>query len=150
MTTAPVVDFLNGSGRDAAGRTLEAVLAFDDATLERHHDFIQWLFPLPEPSRAVPRSPVLTEEDRVAISGSAAALANLAAAAGRMSAFYEATDHWLGSHDHNHLRISRIIRSLRLLVGDTAADHFRAARLADVSGRGGKVNPVSLEHWRRS
>ncbi|CAN5303700.1 hypothetical protein BH10PSE1_BH10PSE1_13220 [soil metagenome] len=150
MIASPVVSFLNGAGRDGAGRTLQAVLAFDDAALEHHHDFIQWLFPLPEPSRAVPGSPVLTEEERVAISGSAAALANLAAAAGRMSAFYEATDHWLVSQDHNHLRISRIIRSLRLLVGNTAADHFRAARLADVSAREGQVNPVSLEHWRRS
>ncbi len=150
MTASPVVSFLNGSGRDGAGRTLGAVLALNDKTLEDRHDFIQWLFPLAEPSRAVPGSPVLTEEDRVAISGSAAALANLAAAAGRPSAFYEVTDHWLGRQDHNHLRISRIIRSLRLLVGDTAADNFRDARLADVSAREGKVNPVSLEHWRRS
>ncbi|MDB5420521.1 MAG: hypothetical protein JWR59_468 [Brevundimonas sp.] len=150
MTTSPIIGFLNGTGRDAAGRTLEAVLALDDAALERNHDFVQWLFPLPEPSRAVPGSPVLTEQDRVTISGSAAALANLAAAAERMSAFYATTNHWLGSHDHNHLRISRIIRSLRLLVGDSAADHFRDARLTDVSVRQGRVNPVSLEHWRRS
>lgn len=150
MITSPVVAFLNGSGRDDAGRTVEEVLALDDAALEAQHDFIQWLFPVPEPSRAVPGSPVLTEQDRTTISGSAAALANLAAATARMSAFYETTHYWLGSHDHNHLRISRIIRALRLLAGDAAADRFRDARLEDISRRRGQVNTVSLEHWRRS
>jgi hypothetical protein len=28
------------------------ILAFNDHELERRHDFIQWLFALPEPSRA--------------------------------------------------------------------------------------------------
>lgn len=148
--TSPLVAFLNGTGRDSAGRTIEDVLAFDDAMLERRHDVIQWLFPLPEASRAVPGSPVLTMEDRLAISGSATALANLGAAGGRMSEFYDRTANWLESHDHNHLRISRIIRSLRLLIGDAAADEFRDARLANMVARNGRVNPVSLDHWRRS
>ena len=146
MTATPLVGFLNGSGPDGAGRTLGDVLALDDEAMERRHDFIQWLFPLPEPSRAVPASPVLTEQDKTAISGSAVALANLARAAERMSDFYDATDHWLASHDHNHLRISRIIRSLRILAGDG----FREARLESLYARGGRVNAVSLEHWRRS
>ena len=141
---------MNGDGPDYADRWLEDVLAFDDVALERHHDFIQWLFPLPEPSRAVPGSPVLTEEDRIAISGSSRALANLAAAAERLSDFYDRTDDWLQPYDHNHLRISRIIRSLRILIGDTAADRFHEARLTDILARGGHVNDVSLGHWRRS
>ncbi|HEX8470389.1 MAG TPA: hypothetical protein VF633_04700 [Brevundimonas sp.] len=145
-----MVAFLTGVGRDGANRTLDDVLALDDAALERHHDFIQWMFPLSEPSRAVPGSPVLTEEDRLVISSSAIALANLAAGAARMSDFYDRTTDWLESHDHNHLRISRIIRSLRLLIGDTAADQFRDARLADIAARNGRVNPLSLDHWQQS
>lgn len=150
MNPSPLVDFLNGKGRDRAGLMMREVLALDDVALEHRHDFIQWLFPLPEPSRSVPGSPVLTAEDRAAISGSATAVTNLLAAAERMSIFYESTDSWLASHDHNHLRISRIIRSLRLLAGDTAADLFRDARLADLASRGDGVNIVSLEHWRLS
>lgn len=147
---SPVVAFLNGNGLDAAGRQIEAVFAMDDHALERHHDFIQWLFPLPEPSRAVPGSPVLTSGDRMAIAGSATALAHLAAAADRMSRFYATTDAWLAPHDHNHLRISRIIRSLRLLVGDTAADRFRDDLLEQMTLRGGRVNAQSLEHWQKA
>lgn len=147
---SPLVDFLNETGPDAAGRSVDAVLAFDDAALERHHDFVQWLFPLPEPSRAVPGSPVLTPEDQTAISGSATALANLAAGADRMARFYARTNPWLAPHDHNHLRISRIIRSLRLLVGDTTADRFRDGLMQQLASRGGRVNADSLDHWRRA
>ena len=60
MTVGPIVTFLEGEGPDDRGRSLFDVLAFDDAALERNHDFIQWLFPLPEPSSAVPDAPVLT------------------------------------------------------------------------------------------
>jgi hypothetical protein len=31
---------------------------------ERQHDFIQWLFPLPEASAYNPNAPLLTEQDR--------------------------------------------------------------------------------------
>jgi hypothetical protein len=34
-----------------------------------------------------------------------------------MTRFYPGNDHWLVAYDHNHLRITRIIQSLRLLVG---------------------------------
>ena len=141
-----VLRFLEGEGADAAGRRIGDVLAMGDGALEARHDFIQWLFPLPEPSAAVPGSPVLTPEDLAAIRGSAPAQANLRAAAARMAAFYAATDHWLAVHDHNHLRITRIIRSLRLLAGDAEADSFRAAMTARAEAEG-RVNARSLDYW---
>ena len=143
-------DFLDGRGADDAGRTLDDVLAFTDAELERRHDFIQWLFPLPEPSRAVPGSPVLDPADAAAIRASPAAQANLARAAERMLAFYARTSEWRAPFDHNHLRITRIIRSLRLLAGDAAADDFRAALLSRVEAEGIAVNATSLRFWREA
>lgn len=146
MTSAgPVTDFLTGQGRDGAGRTADQVLAFDDGRLEARHDFIQWLFPLTEPSAAVPGSPVLTLADVAAIRADPRAQATLTAAASRMRAFYEGSDHWLRPSDHNHLRITRIIRSLRLLVDDAAADAFRAAVLARADGT--PVGPTSRAYW---
>ena len=50
----PVTAFLEGEGVDARGRSIFDVLGMDNVALERTHDFIQWLFPLPEPSAAVP------------------------------------------------------------------------------------------------
>ena len=142
-----VVGFLRGEGVDRAGRTVGDVLAFDDAQLEARHDFIQWLFPLAEPSGAVPGSPVLSEADVAAIRASAAAQANLRAGAERMLAFYRASEAWLRSYDHNHLRITRIIRSLRLLAGDTEADGFRAAILDLARTHGASINATTLRYW---
>jgi hypothetical protein len=139
--------FLDGSGVDGAGRSHAEVLALGDRELEARHDFIQWLFPLAEASAAVPGSPVLSAEDVEAIRGSPAAQAALRAGAERMLAFYRATDHWLVPFDHNHLRITRIVRSLRLLVGDAEADAFRAAVLERVRETGGPINARSLGYW---
>ena len=129
MATGKLVNFLAGDGCDSAGRTHTDVLAFDDAALERHHDYIQWLFPLAESSRAVPGSPVLDATSIAALRNSSVAQTRFAAAVARMMRFYERTDVWHRQFDHNHLRITRIIRCLRLLCDDTAADAFRAAIL---------------------
>jgi hypothetical protein len=123
------------------------VLAFDDLQLESRHDFIQWLFPLPEPSRAVPGSPVLTEADAAALRASPAAQANLRAAAERMLGFYAATRAWRAAADHNHLRITRIVRSLRLLAGDGEADAFKAGVL-ELLGPEPAVNATTRSFWR--
>lgn len=140
-----VVDFLSGDGADRAGRTLEQVLAFDDTALERHHDYIQWLFPLTEPSGAVPGSPVLSGADVSALRSSPEAQANLQRASARMLAFYRDTKHWRVPIDHNHLRITRILRSLRLLVGDAAADAFRD-RIVQLSADA-PINARSRAFW---
>lgn len=142
-----IVDFLEGRGVDARGRTLEQVLAFDDAALERHHDFIQWLFPLTEASAAVPGSPVLTAQGVTVLRASASAQASLRRAADRMARFYRDGDAWLVRFDHNHLRITRIIRSLRVLLDDAAANDFRSVILDRVRDAGGPVDPTALRYW---
>lgn len=142
-----VLDFLEGSGVDGAGRKINEVLAYGLGALESHHDFIQWLFPLSEPSRAVLGSPVLTHKDILAIRISSKAQSNLAAAQRRMDWFYEWTDHWLQPADHNHLRITRIIKSVRLLVGDTQADQFRLRILAKVQRLNAHMPDSTRRFW---
>lgn len=147
MAASLIVSFLEGEGTDARGRTLFDVLAMNDVALEHTHDFIQWLFPLPEPSAAVPDSPVLTPDDVLGIRGSELAPLALAAATDRMRNFYRATHDWLTPNDHNHRRISRIIRSLRLLVGDAEADAFRDAIMARVEETQAPVSIRSRGYW---
>ena len=148
MTEAfPILAFLQGEGVDARGRSLFDVLSFDNGTLERTHDYIQWLFPLPEPSSAVPDAPVLSAEEIEAIRDSATAQIALAAASDRMDAFYRMTHDWLMPNDHNHLRITRIIRSLRLLRGDAEADAFRDAILSFVEATRAPVSARSRGYW---
>lgn len=143
-----ITAFLEGEGPDACGRTLFDVLALNNAALEHNHDFIQWLFPLREPSRAVPDAPVLSDADVEAIRDSGMAQIALAAATDRMDAFYAATHDWLMPNDHNHRRITRIIRSLRLLCGDEQADAFRAAILSRVEATRAPVSARSRGYWQ--
>jgi len=147
MTIEPVLAFLEGRGTDAAGRTVFEILAFGDAALEQNHDFIPWLFALTEPSAAVPDAPVLTAGEAAAIRHSVMAQCALAAATDRMMTFYRSTHEWLMPNDHNHLRITRIIRSLRLLRDDPSADAFRDAILARVEATRAPVSARSRGYW---
>ena len=146
----PIVAFLTGQGTDAAGRDVFEVIAFDDPAIERVHDFIQWLFPLRERSGAQPQAPILTDEDVEAIRESGLAQASLVAATDRLAIFYYRNGHWLTASDHNHLRITRIIKSLRLLRGDAVADAFRTLILARVEEAGQPIGTPTLGFWARA
>jgi hypothetical protein len=143
-----LISFLAGDGRDDAGRAFDDVLALPDADLEARHDFIQWLFPLTEPSRAVPGSPWLEATALAALRDSPLAVERQARAAARMLGFYRATSNWRGRFDHNQLRITRIIKSLRLVSGDAAADAFKAQILA--LAQGSPINAEALAFWREA
>ncbi len=67
-----LTDFYAGRGTDTEGRRLADLLAWDDDDLEQVHDFIQWLFPLPEPSRFNADAPLLTPDDIAAFHADAA------------------------------------------------------------------------------
>ena len=73
-----------------------------------------------------PQSPILTPAEITAIRESSAAQENLKKAVQMMSGFYQRSDHWMRYAAHNHLRVSRIIRSLALLQGEEAAKQFLA------------------------
>lgn len=145
-----LVEFLSGSGRDARGRLLDEILAFSDDQLEAHHDFIQWLFPLDTPSAAVPGSPVLSLIEIEAIRTSGPCQSNLRRSADRMAKFYTQNDHWLVPADHNHLRITRIIRSLDLLVARQDAEDFLNTILRRVGQSNARVSETSQRYWREA
>jgi hypothetical protein len=147
MISGPLHAYLAGTKPDGRNRSLEEVLAFSDDDLERVHDYIQWLFPLPTRSSAQPSAPVLTPDEIVAIRADEKAQANLRRAAARMLAFYDATQWWLASSDHNHLRITRILQSLRLLAGQEAAQEFYDAILTRHRAAGSPINPHNLRYW---
>jgi hypothetical protein len=142
--------FLTGERHDHRGRFLADVLAFDDSALERSHDYIQWLFPLPQASRFSACAPVLSHEEIALIRTNGTARANLLRARDRMLAFYRANDHWLVPFDHNHLRITRIIRCLALCAGREEARSFHQQILALVDAAGNPVNSETLAYWREA
>ena len=125
-----IVGFLEGKTPDHRGRILAMLLQQTDHQAETTHDYIQCLFPLDEPSRSVNGAPVLTELEIDEIRDSSLAQANLAKSARWFLGFLERNNHWVTKYNHNHLRITRVIKSLRLLASDEAADEFRDKVLA--------------------
>ena len=121
----PIVAFLGGVGPDSHGRLLNDIWGFSDAEIERTHNFIQWLFPLAEASLSVPGSPTLTSHEIAALRLSVAAKTSIVESADWYSAFLSRHSHWKAKYDHNHLRITRAIKSLRSLVSEDEANRFR-------------------------
>jgi hypothetical protein len=137
-----LLDFYRG-GRDDKGRTLEEILAWPDEELEAVHNFIQWLFPLPERSGANPDAPVLDAATISAFRASSELQDRLRQSFLRMLRFYglvfetgavrpaanfsTRSLNWLNPGNHNHLRLTRILRSLRLLGLESESEAlFRA------------------------
>jgi hypothetical protein len=145
-----LLGFLEGTGTDHRGRRIDDILAFSDPELETVHDFIQWLFPLPEASAFNAFAPILAADDIAAVRESPLAKQNLDRAAERMLRFYRNSDHWLSPVDHNHLRITRILRSLGLLVNRARAEQFLSAIEARVDAAGSPVSSRSRDYWRRA
>ncbi len=167
----PIVAFYSGKGTDHKGRRLETVLAFSDDELEGIHDYVQWLFPLEESSSANPSAPLVDVATKAAFRSRGGLRRNLCRACARMLAFYglrcdgkdgvctsvyggpnsaERRGHWLVPGNHNHLRLTRMLKSLRLLGFGECSAHFYSC--LDVLARAlpGKVSDTTLAHWRES
>ena len=142
-----VVYFLEGTHPDLKGRFLADIWAFSDKKIERTHDFIQWVFPLDEPSNAVWDAPVLIDDEIYEILDSAKAKENMIISQNWFLRFLINTDAWLVPRNHNQRRVSRMIRSIRLLHSDQAADQCIALVLELAKGRKFSNKGV-IEFWK--
>ena len=142
-----IVSFLEGKTPDRRGRILAMLQQQTDHQAETTHDYIQWLFPLDEPSRSVNGVPVLTELEIEEIRQSSLAQANLARSARWFLGFLERNNHWITKYNHNHLRITRVIKSLRQLTSDEAADEFRDKVLALAGDNLNLVDQKARAFW---
>jgi len=142
-------DFMTG-GFDHAGRTHAYVCEQSDDWIESTHDFIQWLFPLEEETRKSELMPILSKQEIGLIKKSELAQNSLRISASRMRRFWSKNQHWVTNHDHNHLRITRCIKSLRLLVSNEEAQLMKIW-LSSVLGPNAKlISKVSLDYWREA
>ena len=164
----------NVQAKDRRGRTRAAILGWSDDELEYHHDYIQLLFPLPEGSPFNPSAPVIDEAIFSAFRSRLELQTQLRASLQRMLRFYgfqfapgtadggelqtlqvveganypEASRNWVRRFNHNHLRITRILRSLRVLgLENEALKFFKALKLVY---EGGKIGQKSMMFWTRA
>jgi Opioid growth factor receptor (OGFr) conserved region len=159
-----IVDFYRGQETDTDGRLLQDILAWPDDDFEEVHDFIQWLFPLPEPSQFNSESPLLTEKDIAAFKSDPVLHANLMKSFERILAFLGLSwtaDGKVAEGDnftaritlvwampnHNWLRITRILRSLTLLGMEVQAQALYDRLGAYYRSRRFPIPADTFQYW---
>jgi hypothetical protein len=163
----PLVAFYRDGAPDDENRTLAQILGWDDRRLEAIHDYIQWLFPLTERSGANPSAPTLDDATIQAFRSTPVMRDRLRQAFLRMLRFYGfawadgvtpnisraanfgiRSHEWLSPMNHNHLRLTRILRSLRLLgLEEEAAALFRELD-AIRQEYPGRITPRTFDYWK--
>jgi hypothetical protein len=88
--TSPIIRFYDPDvqAKDARGRSLETILSWSNAELERCHDYVQVLFPLPEGSPFNFAAPVIDPEVMRAFRARSELRSQLRRSFDRMMAFY--------------------------------------------------------------
>ena len=145
-------NFLTNIEPDYKNRFLNDIWSFTDEDIEHTHDFIQLLFPLNEQSESVFHGYYLnTKISIINIKSNDLAKSNIVTSSKWFLSFLERNTHWRRKHDHNYLRITRIIKSLRLLVSDEEANKFYESfiELIDESLRS-KINLTTLSYWENA
>jgi hypothetical protein len=139
-----LLQFYDGTGTDDRGRRLEDIWSWEHPQLEAVHDFIQWMFPTRRPSGVNPLAPLVTDEVQQAFARSVRLRNRLRQSLIVMLDFYGLerreteegpsvargahfelrSRNWLTHGNHNHLRITRILTSLRILGLSEKAQAF--------------------------
>jgi hypothetical protein len=163
-----ILDFYRGTGGNGSGWRMDEVLSWSDAELEVVHDYIQWLFPLPEKSMANPFAPEIDKPTIAAFHKDAALQEALRSSLRRMLAFYgfafegdaivPAPDYsarasnWLTPGNHNHLRLTRMLRSLRVLGLEAEARALWQALQVVYASDAGKqsISERTYKFWTRA
>lgn len=173
---------------DPQGRTLSSLLALSSTNLERRHDYIQLLFPLPETSAYSVNAPVIDRATFIAFRSRPELRAQLVKSLNLMLGFYgfEYTESpglspwsepagdnpddindadivpdsllfmmsrsWTKPRNHNQLRITRIIRSLRVLGLELhAASFYRALKIVYADYKyGSDIGARTMMFWTRA
>ena len=165
MTMSRLTDFYRGFGTDGAGRTLAQVWAFGDDELEDIHDFIQWLFPLREPSRFNRDAPLLTDAEITEFRSDPELKANLLRSFEVFLAFlglryeegrvvaapdFERKAGAVREPNHNWLRITRVLTSTRTLGLEAASRAFFEFLKAVRDGGATAIAADTFRFWERA
>jgi opioid growth factor receptor-like protein len=148
MGNEQLLRFYGGKGVDSRGRTIEEIWRFSPDDLEHVHDYIQWLFPLAEPSAFNPDAPLLDEQTIARFRSEPLLREHLARSLDVMLAFYRGTEDWLTPHNHNFLRLTRILKSLTLLGLEDRARELLAFLEQMYREHSRIIGATTLSYWR--
>lgn len=124
-----IIDFYRGYEDTECRHHLSDIWTFSFQRMDDVHDFIQWIFPLDEPSAHNPDAPILTREDINEFANDPELRMRLMISVHSYMRFLGLnTRIWVTEFDHNHLRITRMLKCLVLMGMDLEAQ----ARLDEV------------------
>lgn len=169
VASDPIVTFYLGRSKDSESRGLEEIWEWDNRELERTHEYIQWLFPLPNRSQFNPGAPTLTPETIDAFRNNDELRKRLRTSLQIMLKFYglkslvaedgsieilRAPDfnarrlEWLTTGNHNFLRLTRILKSLRILGLSNWANALLACLEEICRAESGKIGAETFAYWK--
>ena len=142
-----IYKFLKGLEPDDKGRLIHQIWDFSDTEIEGTHDFIQRIFPLNEPStmslnKFYVEDSALIERIRM----DPIIMNNFIASKNFFLGFLSRNDQWKSYHNHNQLRITRIIKSLLLFVSRDEAESFYKNVLSLINSNT-SIPTKAYEHW---
>ena len=164
-----LIKFYAVKATDHRGRLLTEIWQKDYHWLEKTHDYIQWLFPLTEGSRFNFDAPILTDVDIQVFQEHKSLKKNLYKSLKLILGFYglfcqekengqieikidqsfsERKQNWVWFSNHNHLRITRILKSLRLLGLEKYAQALFQCLEEIYNLENGKISSESFSYWQ--
>ncbi len=160
-----IIDFYYSKRTNAAGFYLGEIMGFTNYELEADHDYVQWLFPSNEASQLNKDAPVLTKYEIKEFESNKELQSKVKQSFIRMLDFFgfkmieengminiiplEATEKrpnpllWLDEFNHNMLRATRVIKSLRL----TGLAEYSLAFFNTLRQYKHKVSPNTFKYW---
>lgn len=163
----PLFRFYRGEGPDSNGRSLVDILDWSNQMKEAQHDYIQELFPLKEPSQFNPDAYVLDNALLNEMKQDPKVIANMKTALSAMLHFYglrfqldrnkiielpnfnERSQEWLTPGNHNFLRLTRILKSLKLFGLHHEAQMLFEA-LKEIHERNPRITGNSFSFWQKA
>lgn len=157
-----IVEFYRGERGNQNGDMLEEIWNWPHGFWEADHDFVQWLFPSNEQSRMNHAAPVLTAEESAIFSSDPELQNRVKQSFIHMLDFLEfklardddviviepkvETPWWLKRFNHNMLRVTRILKCLRL----TGLERYAKAFYEALQPFQPTLSVNSWEHWAKA
>jgi hypothetical protein len=144
-----IVLFHEGKAPDNMGRFWTDIIAQNDDWWESTHNFIQWIFPNRQFSFHNPAAPLLTDEV-VAEFRSREDLKEVVRAV--LKRFYiflkidEPNPWWVTNNNHNFLRITRVLHTLREFEMKKELNSFYN-KLVTVNYNNQVITDIAFDYW---
>lgn len=152
-------DFLNGKIIDDKNRTINDILGFNNIKLEITHDYIQRVFPTMDKSKYSDVD-IIKEPDLFNLWNDENALDNVRLMYKRMLKLWKLDGdkylnpkifrYWVTKNNHNYLRITRVLKSLKLLdlIPEYNDFSIRIGKFMKLNEN--KINEETLMYWREA